>query len=73
MSSPEAGKDFATGDKTQAHEACGRKVQSVVSSKVVSSTVVWAPRDTDWQMGDRYIRCFLAVDGKPVTKSLLPA
>jgi len=63
-------KNFAThADKSLEHTMCQAHITRLGGSKVKGGSFLWFARDTDWQMGDHTIRCFLVVDS-PVSKSL---
>jgi hypothetical protein len=62
-------KDPEFEQLTEEHTVCKEHAQLLAGTSVSLVSLVWVPRETDWQMGDNHVRCFLMVQGKPVTKS----
>ncbi len=58
-------------ERGQDHTLCARVVAGFVGvSTLRTGTWIWLPKQADWNLGDRSLRCYLYLEGTSVSNSL---
>lgn len=66
----ESMREEAKKDGDKIHQECQRIVSTFAGAPVRTGTWNWSPSQSDWEAGDRSLRCFLYLSTTSVSKSL---